>query len=97
MQIHPEIVYPHQRATAHVIIKCRSDSTALVEQLCSIPGVKVHQTVGAYDILARVEADDYQTLKKIIRWKISPMDEISSIDTLMCMGKSLCVCSDKND
>ncbi|HSB84427.1 MAG TPA: Lrp/AsnC ligand binding domain-containing protein [Nitrosarchaeum sp.] len=92
-----KIVYPHQRATAHVIIKCRSDSASVVEQLRSISGVQVQKTVGAYDILAKVEADDYQSLRKLIRWKISNHDQISSSLTLMCMGKNLCVGKDQNE
>jgi len=97
MQGQCEIVYPHQMATAHVIIKCRSDSKDLVEQLRMIPGVKAYRTVGAYDILVKVEAADYQSLKKVIRWKISKIDKISSSITLMCMGRSLCACGDVNE
>jgi len=97
MQRQCEIVYPHQMATAHVIIKCRSGSEDVSKYLNSIPGVKVHRTLGAYDILAKVEAEDLQSLKKTIRWKISNNDQISSIVTLICMARSLCACSDINE
>ena len=92
MQELGDITYPHQMATAHVIIKCRSGlEDRVVEHLEKIDGVaKVHRTVGEFDILAKVEAIDYESLRKIIRWKNLTGDYIESIKTLMCMRKSMC-------
>jgi len=92
MQELGEITYPHRMATAHVIIKCKTGlEDQVVEQLRKIDGVKnIHRTSGEFDILAKVEAMDYQSLRKIIRWKIFTEDCIESITTLMCMRRSMC-------
>lgn len=87
------VAYPHEMATAHVIIKCRMGSEErAVEHLDKIDGIKnIHRTFGEYDILAKVEAIDYESLRKIIRWKIFTADYIESVTTLLCMRKSMCV------
>lgn len=88
-----EIAYPHEMATAHIIIKCRSGSEdRIIEHLEKIISVKnIQRIVGEFDILAKVEAIDYESLRKIIRWKIFTIDYIESITTLLCMRKSMCV------
>jgi DNA-binding Lrp family transcriptional regulator len=92
MQNIGEIVYPHAMATAHVIIKCRSGlEDRVIEHLEKINEIKsVHRTIGEFDVLAKVEATDYESLRKIIRWKIFTADYIESVTTLMCMRKSMC-------
>ncbi|HXX05941.1 MAG TPA: Lrp/AsnC ligand binding domain-containing protein [Candidatus Bathyarchaeia archaeon] len=88
-----ECIYPHEMATAHLAIKCRSGlENRITEDLQEIEGVtSVHRTAGEFDILVKVEAIDYESLRKIIRWKIFTSDYIESITTLMCMRKSMCV------
>lgn len=88
-----EVAYPHDMATAHIIIKCRSGSEdKIIEHLEKTIGVKnIHRTVGEFDILAKVEAVNCESLRKIIRWKIFTIDYIESITTLLCMRKSMCV------
>ena len=88
-----EISYPHQMPTAHVIIKSRSGlEDRVVERLEKVSEIKsIHRTIGEYDILANVEAIDYESLRKVIRWKIFTQDYIESVTTLMCMRKSMCV------
>ncbi|MGI0072788.1 MAG: Lrp/AsnC ligand binding domain-containing protein [Nitrosotalea sp.] len=78
-------------ATAHVIIKCRSGlEDRVIEHLEKINEVKnIHRTIGEFDVLAKVEAIDYESLRKVIRWKIFT-DYIESVTTLMCMRKSMC-------
>jgi DNA-binding Lrp family transcriptional regulator len=87
-----EVIYPHEMATAHVIMKCRPGSEdKVIEHLGKINGVRnIDRTIGEFDILAKVEAVDYESLRKIIRWRISSIDCIHSITTLMCMRKSMC-------
>ena len=83
----------HEMATAHIVIKCKSDSQDVMEHLRSIEGVvEVLEIVGEYDILAKVEADSSESLKRIIKWKISHHNEkIMSVTTLLCMRKPLCI------
>lgn len=92
MQELEEIIYPHQLATAHVIIKCGPGLQDRVEELLGkINGVtNIHRTFGEFDLLVKVETIDYDTLRKIIRWKIFTIQYIESITTLMCMRKSMC-------
>ena len=92
MQELDEITYPHQMATAHVILKCSPGlEDRVIEYLEKINGVKnIQRTIGEFDVLAKIEAVDYETLRKIIRWKILTIEHIDSITTLMCMRKSMC-------
>ncbi|MFZ0184952.1 MAG: Lrp/AsnC ligand binding domain-containing protein [Nitrosotalea sp.] len=84
----------HDMATAHVMIKCKSDHLKdVLEQLHSIEGiVEVLEVIGEYDILAKIEAASSESLKRIIKWKILYHNEkIMSVITLLCMRKPLCI------
>lgn len=72
-------------AEAYVLINCEIGSEEkVIEELKSIDGVKeVHGTFGAYDILAKVESDQVETLRETITWKIRKIDKIRSTLTLM--------------
>ena len=72
-------------AQAYVLINCELGSEeSVISQLKSIEGVKeVHGTFGAYDILAKVEADKVEMLRETITWKIRKIDSIRSTLTLM--------------
>lgn len=93
MQKLSQINHTHNVATAHLVIKCRSgEENGVVEQLKNIDAVKsVQRTIGEFDILVKVESDDSDSLKRLIKWKIMKNDKIQSITTLMCTRKSLCV------
>ena len=88
-----ELQHPHQMATAHIILRCKPGfEKRVIENLEKIEGVRnIHRTIGQFDMLAKVEAADHESLRKIIRWKIFKSDYIESITTLMCVRKSLCV------
>lgn len=72
-------------ASAYVLINCELGSEEFViSQLKSLDSVKeVHGTFGAYDILAKVEADEVSVLRETITWKIRKIDKIRSTLTLM--------------
>ncbi len=72
-------------ASAYVLINCELGSEeAVISQLKSLDAVKeVHGTFGAYDILAKVEADEVSVLRETITWKIRKIDKIRSTLTLM--------------
>ncbi len=72
-------------AEAYVLINCEIGSEEkVIEELKIIDGVKeVHGTFGAYDILAKVESDQVETLRETITWKIRKIDKIRSTLTLM--------------
>jgi len=72
-------------ATAYVLINCELGSEEFViSELKSIEGVtEVHGTFGAYDILAKVESSQVETLRETITWKIRKIPKIRSTLTLM--------------
>lgn len=84
----------HELATAHILIKCKSDyHKDVMEQLRSIEGVvEILEVIGEYDILAKIEASSSDSLKRIIKWKILHNNgKILSVITLLCMRKPLCM------
>ncbi len=71
--------------TAYVLINCDLGyEEQIIEELKHISDVKeVHGTFGAYDILAKVESDESNTLKETITWKIRKIGRVRSTLTLM--------------
>ena len=72
-------------AEAYVLINCEIGSEEkVIEELKTIHGVsEVHGTFGAYDVLAKVESEQVETLRETITWKIRKIDKIRSTLTLM--------------
>ena len=72
-------------AEAYVLINCEIGSEEkVIEELKTIDGIKeVHGTFGAYDVLAKVESEQVETLRETITWKIRKIDKIRSTLTLM--------------
>ena len=72
-------------AEAFVLINCEIGSEeSVIEKLNSIGEViEVHGTFGAYDILAKVEADNVEIIREAITWKIRKIEKIRSTLTLM--------------
>ena len=72
-------------AQAYILINCEIGSEEkVIENLTTIDGVtEVHGTFGAYDILAKVESEQVETLRETITWKIRKIDKIRSTLTLM--------------
>ena len=72
-------------ATAYVLINCDLGSEEQInEELKHLSDVKeVHGTFGVYDILAKVESANVETLRETIMWKIRKIDKVRSTVTLM--------------
>ena len=72
-------------ATAYVLINCDLGyEEQIIEELKHLSDVKeVHGTFGAYDILAKVESDEPNTLRETITWKIRKIGHVRSTLTLM--------------
>ena len=72
-------------ATAYVLINCDLGSEeSVISELKSIEGVaEVHGIFGTYDILAKVESKQVETLRETITWKIRKIQKIRSTLTLM--------------
>ena len=71
-------------AHAYVLINCDLGAEDdVIGELKQLEQVKeVHGTFGAYDIIAKVEADSADKLREAITWKIRKMDKIRSTLTL---------------
>ena len=72
-------------AEAFVLINCEIGSEeSVIEKLNLVYEViEVHGTFGAYDILAKVEADNVEIIRETITWKIRKIEKIRSTLTLM--------------
>ena len=72
-------------AEAFVLINCEIGSEeSVIEKLNLITEViEVQGTFGAYDILAKVEADNVEIIRETITWKIRKIEKIRSTLTLM--------------
>ena len=71
-------------AEAYVLLNCDLGSEEeVIGGLKQIEQVKeVHGTFGAYDIIAKVQAESADQLRESITWKIRKMDKIRSTLTL---------------
>ncbi len=72
-------------ATGYVLINCDLGSEeSVISELKTIEEVtEVHGIFGAYDILAKVESKQVETLRETITWKIRKIAKIRSTLTLM--------------
>ena len=70
---------------AYVLINCDLGyEKQIIEELKHISDVKeAHRVFGAYDILAKVESANVETLRETIMWKIRKIDKVRSTLTLM--------------
>jgi len=74
--------------SAFVLITCDLGAEEdVISHLKTIDGVKqVHGTFGAYDIIAKVESDNAETLRDTIAWKIRKIEKIRATLTLMTIA-----------
>ena len=71
-------------AEAYVLVDCDlGTEEEIISGLKQIEQVKeVHGTFGAYDIIAKIQAESADKLREAITWKIRKMDKIRSTLTL---------------
>ena len=71
-------------AEAYVLVNCDLGAEEeVISGLKQIEQVKeVHGTFGAYDIIAKVQAESTDKLREAVTWKIRKMDKIRSTLTL---------------
>ena len=71
-------------AEAYVLVNCDLGAEEeIISGLKQIEQVKeVHGTFGAYDIIAKVQAESADKLREAVTWKIRKMDKIRSTLTL---------------
>jgi DNA-binding Lrp family transcriptional regulator len=67
----------------------------IIENLRNIEGIKeINRTTGTFDLLVKLISHEYDSLKKIVRWKIMKIDHIESTIALLCMQRPLCITLD---
>jgi len=74
--------------SAFVLITCDLGAEEdVISHLKTIDGVKeVNGTFGAYDIIAKIESDNNETLRDTIAWKIRKIERIRATLTLMTIA-----------
>ena len=72
-------------AKAYVLINCELGSEdKIINDIRKIEYVKdAVGTFGAYDIVAKIEAETSEQLREAVTWKIRKMDKVRSTLTLM--------------
>ena len=75
-------------AEAYVLVNCDLGAEEeIISGLKQIEQVKeVHGTFGAYDIIAKVQAESTDKLREAITWEIRKMAKIRSTLTLTVVG-----------
>lgn len=70
---------------AYVLINCDLGSEeSIIKEITSLEGVKeVKGTYGVYDVVAKVESNNMESLKDTITWKIRRMPKVRSTVTLI--------------
>ncbi len=76
-------------SNAYVLINCDIGSEEdVISHLKTIDAIKeVHGTFGAYDIIAKIESDNQETLRDTITQKIRKIKRIRSTLTLTITGQ----------
>ncbi len=71
--------------TAYVLINCDLGSEEeILDSLKHMESVKeVHETFGAYDIIAKIENQDRDKLRETIIWNVRKLQHVRSTLTLM--------------
>jgi len=74
--------------SAYVLITCDLGAEEdVISHLKTIDGVReVHGTFGAYDIMAKIESDNAETLRDTIARKIRKIERIRATLTLMVIA-----------
>ena len=74
-------------ATAFVLLNTELDAeTEVLNGLKMIDEVKeTHLIYGVYDIIARIEAESMEELRKVIGWKVRRLTRVRSTITMICL------------
>ena len=77
---------PGRITHAYVLINADPTRTdAVVERLSAIPGSRVHEVLGPYDIVVELEAEATEYITRTLREKIRPIPGITSTVTCTWM------------
>ncbi|MHA1303141.1 MAG: Lrp/AsnC ligand binding domain-containing protein [Candidatus Heimdallarchaeaceae archaeon] len=76
-------------ATAFILINSEiGEEKAVLEQLLGMSNVKeAHVVYGVYDLIAKLEADTMESLKKIVTENLRMLENVRSTMTMICVEK----------
>ncbi len=74
-------------ATAFILINSEiGEENTVMSQLLELPNVKeAHVVYGVYDLIAKIEAEDTESLKKIVTENLRALDNVRSTMTMICV------------
>ncbi len=77
---------PAHLTHAYVLINTDPTRTmAVVERLSAIPGARVHEVLGPYDIVVELEAEAPEYITRTLREKVRPIPGVTSTVTCTWM------------
>ncbi|MFW9853223.1 MAG: Lrp/AsnC family transcriptional regulator [Candidatus Thorarchaeota archaeon] len=76
-------------ASAYILINCEiGEESSVMEQLKTMPNVvEVHIVYGVYDLIAKIEAEDTDSLKKIVTENLRVLEKVRSTMTMICVDQ----------
>ncbi|OLS31977.1 MAG: hypothetical protein HeimAB125_13590 [Candidatus Heimdallarchaeota archaeon AB_125] len=76
-------------ASAYILINCEiGEEASVMSQLKEMPNVsEVHIVYGVYDLIAKIEAEDTDSLKKIVTENLRVLEKVRSTMTMICVDQ----------
>ncbi|MHA1114758.1 MAG: Lrp/AsnC family transcriptional regulator [Candidatus Heimdallarchaeum aukensis] len=76
-------------ATAFILINSEiGEEKSVLEQLLGMPNVKeAHVVYGVYDLIAKIESETMDSLKKIVTDNLRVLENVRSTMTMICVEK----------
>jgi len=70
---------------AYVMLNCELGAEeGIIEKLKELEGVTdVFETIGAHDMLVKLQADNFEKIREIVSWNIQKLDKVRSTSTLI--------------
>jgi len=67
------------------MLNCELGAEAeIIEKLKELEQVKdVFETIGTYDMLVKLQADNFEKIREIVSWNIQKLPKVRSISTLI--------------
>ena len=76
-------------ASAYILINCEiGEESSVMSQLKGMSNVvEVHIVYGVYDLIAKIEAEDTDSLKKIVTENLRVLEKVRSTMTMICVDQ----------
>ncbi len=70
---------------AYVMLNCELGAEAeIIEKLKELEQVTdVFETIGTHDMLVKLQADNFETIREIVSWNIQKLPKVRSTSTLI--------------